>query len=122
MKSIDVYTDGKFIYGYEVTYRGHSQVPRSYQVGHHIGGHIDIEVKCHTFNFEEGEYISGLTVASGDIVDRLEFTTNQGRSFKAGGPGGSSIPAKIAEGARVVALGGGIGGHMHHFKIFYLSL
>jgi len=90
-------------------------------VGHHIGGHIEIDVRCNTFNFEEGEYIETVTVASGDIVDRIEFTTNKGRGFKAGGGGGSAIPAKISQGGRVVALGGGIGGHMHHLKIYYVN-
>ena len=80
------------------------------------------DVKCDTFNFESGEYINAVTVSSGDLVDRIEFQTNLGRSFKAGGNGGGPRMAQIGENARVVALGAGMGGHIHHFKVFYLSL
>ena len=32
--------------------------------------------------------MNDLVVSSGDVVDRIEFTTNLGREFKAGGSGG----------------------------------
>ena len=91
-------------------------------MGHHIGGHLTDDVRCDIFLFEDGEYISEFRVSSGDLVDRIEISTNTGRTFQAGGPGGSLLQARTNGPARVVALGGGLGGHMHNVRAFYLPL
>ena len=80
------------------------------------------DVKCDSFNFESGEYITAVTVSSGDLVDRIEFETNLGRLFKAGGDGGGPRMAQIGDNSRVVAFGAGMGGHIHHLKVFYVTL
>ncbi len=77
-------------------------------------------MRCDSFKFQDNEYIKEVTVSSGDLVDRIEFTTNLGRSFKAGGQGGGPRMAQLAENGKVVAFGGGLGGHLHHLKVFYI--
>ena len=115
---MDVYHDGRLVFGYEVTYQGQNGKP--HQVGHHIGGQLTGDVRCDTFRFQPGEYITEVTVSSGDLVDRIEFLTDQGRQFIAGGPGGGPRMASMGLNARVIGFGGGLGGHLHHLKIFYI--
>ena len=79
MESIKVYTDDSLVHGFEVIYKN------KYKVGHHIGNHINADVKPHKFKFEEGEFMTKLIVKSGDLVDSISFETNQGRKFRAGG-------------------------------------
>lgn len=74
MKQIDVYHDTRLVFGYEVHYRGIQD--ETYQVGHHIGGHLTGDARCDTFIFEQDEYMNDMVVSSGDVVDRIEFTTN----------------------------------------------
>ena len=120
MKSISIFTDHSLIYGYEVVYvnpmNGADLV-----VGHHIGKHTNQAVHRETVNFEICEYLQGFSIRSGDVVDRVEFVTNYGRSFGFGGFGGShkTILDRTA-GKRIVAIGGGCGGHMHNFKVWYI--
>ena len=91
-------------------------------MGHHIGSHLTADVSCSTFEFEDGEYINEVFVCSGDLVDSIEINTNKGRNFKAGGDGGSKQCAKMnASKPRVVALGAGLGGHVHHFRAYYID-
>ena len=90
MKQLDVYHDGRLVFGYEVHYNQNKDgFNKVFQVGHHIGGHLTGDVKCDSLVFEKDEYIVDIITSSGDVVDRLEFTTSLGRQFKAGGSGGS---------------------------------
>ena len=76
---------------------------------------------CSTFEFNDGEFINQFHVMAGDLVDKVIFFTNQGREFSAGGNGGALNVARMnmVQNPRVVAIGGGFGGHMHHFKVYY---
>lgn len=81
MSSLDVYHDTKFVYGLEVHYDG--------AVSHaHTGAVSAPGVRMETFNFQKNEYITSLSVRCGWLIDRIEFSTNYGRSFSAGGDGG----------------------------------
>eukprot|EP00347_Sterkiella_histriomuscorum_P020979 403335728 len=122
MKKIDVYHDTRLVFGYEVTYQLPDQDNKKFQVGHHIGSHLTAEVTCSTFEFEDGEYINNLVVYAGDLVDSIYFETNKNRNFKAGGSGGGPNPARMeGKNPRVVALGAGLGGHVHHFRVYYVD-
>ena len=90
---MDIYHDGRLVFGYEVTYQGKNGKP--HQGGHHIGGHLTDDVRCDTFRFQQNEYITEVTVSSADLVERIEFTTDLGRQFKAGGPGGGPKVASM---------------------------
>ncbi len=67
-------------------------------MGHHIGGHLTGDVRCDTFEFAEDEYMTEFSVSSGDLVDRVEFRTNSGRFFSAGGTGGGLRQAQTSVG------------------------
>ncbi len=123
MKTVDIYHDGRLVFGFEVTYANESNPSKKYQVGHHIGGHVNGDVQCSTFAFEEGEYINSFSVNSGDLVDKVAFVTNKGREFSAGGNGGGKTVAVMehATKPRVIAIGGGLGGHMHHLRVHYVE-
>ncbi|KAB8221616.1 mannose-binding lectin [Aspergillus novoparasiticus] len=45
-----------------------------------------------SFDFEDGEKISSMTLQSGIRLDNIQFTTNLGRKFEAGGGGAAHHP------------------------------
>ena len=119
MKQLDVYHDSSLVFGYEVHYQ--KEGGGVIQVGHHIGGHLNGGVRCDSLVFMDGEFITQFGVSSGDLVDRIEVVTNLGRHFKAGGPGGGFRQAQTeSSNPRFIALGGGLGGHMHNLKAYYV--
>ena len=86
------------------------------------------EIEEASFHFEDEEYITHLSVSYGWSLDRIEFTTNKERHFKAGGSGGGlhriHMPCDI-EGThpRVISFGVGIGPHdVHQLKANYLPV
>ena len=77
---MDIYHDGRDVFGYEIIYEGNNG--KSHQVGHHIGiTHLNEDIRCKTFMFQPGEYITEVSVSHGDHINRLEFMTDQGRQF-----------------------------------------
>ena len=86
------------------------------------------DVEEYSFHFEEDEYITHIGVAFGWSVDRIEFTTNQERHFRAGGAGGklNRIPLPCHEDGthpRVVAFGLGLGPHdVNQLRAHYLPV
>ena len=109
--AIEIYHDDHLVYGYEVTYAG------GVEVGHHIAAQIHPEVKCDRFELNEGEHITAVEGRTGDLVDRLAIVTSEGRSFGGGGEGGGpQRPVIQALKPYVIAIGGGLGGHMHNFN------
>ena len=114
---IEIYHDGHLVYGYEVTYAG------GVQVGHHLALGIHPEVKCDRIELNEGEYITVVEGRTGDLVDKLGIVTSTGRQFFGGGDGGGpQRPVIQAVKPYVIALGGGLGGHMHNFRCYYVDL
>ncbi|BCS25021.1 uncharacterized protein APUU_41465S [Aspergillus puulaauensis] len=55
------------------------------------GAHWDVArfLPSQTFTFEPGEMVNWLTIRAAGRVDRIEFETNNGRHFVAGGTGGT---------------------------------
>ena len=74
------------MYGVEVIYRGDDN--NSVSAGSHTG-YASSDQTWLTFDFEEGEYINNMSVRTGCWMDKVAFSTNKGRSFSAGGEGGS---------------------------------
>ena len=116
--AIEVYHDNSLVFGYEFFYQN------NVQVGHHIGVHIHQEVRCERFNLEQGEYIVQMGGRLGDICDQISFTTSKGRTLAAGGQGGQPVTVSTAGATKpyIVAMGAGMGGHIHHFKCQYIDL
>ena len=65
-----------------------------------------------------GEYISRVEVRHGNYVDRLVFTTNEGRVLSGGGGGGTL--ARL-DGVRVTSIGGRSGDYLDYIEITYCS-
>jgi len=49
-----------------------------------MGSNVIDGVKCISFELQEGEFISGLSIWHKDYVSRLAFHTNQERIFEVG--------------------------------------
>jgi hypothetical protein len=120
MRSIDVYHDTRFVYGLEVHYDG--------AVSHaHLGNAVTAPgVIKETFTFQQIEYISKLTVRCGWCIDRIEFTTNFGRTFRAGGDGGGPKTIEVSLGsgqtACFVGFAGDLGHYVQSLRAFYIPI
>ena len=44
-----------------------------YEVGHHIGLHLTSQVKCISFELQENEMISKISIWNENLIDRIEF-------------------------------------------------
>ena len=60
----------------------------------------------------------------GALCDQLWFVTNQGRKLTFGGSGGSDVTFETSSAHKplILALGAGLGGHVHHVKCYYMDL
>ena len=79
------------IVGYEVIYEGFSHHSDDEGYVHKRICDQGIHNNAHetSFEFQDGEYIIHLGASAGSSLDRVEFTTNLERHFKAGGNGGT---------------------------------
>lgn len=71
-----------------------------------------------TLVFDTDEYISDITIRSGERVDNLQFTTNKGRTLGGGGGGGNK---HTLNGIRVIAIGGRSGDRLNKITITYVE-
>ena len=89
---------------------------RFVSAGEHIGRDFGPDIQRDTLQLDlaSGEYISEVSGRSGAWMDNLTIRTSKGRSLVAGGSGGGPFHVlKKEEGKRLVALKGGVGGHLH---------
>ena len=121
MKQFRAQSQGDFIYGVEVVYRGDDS--NNVTAGSHTGRNSSYQT-WETFDFEDGEYITSMSVRTGCWMDRVAFTTNKGRSFQAGGGGGDfyqiGLNAPKGQECRVVAIGGTHYDHMESLYCHYI--
>lgn len=87
------------IVGYEVKYEGfsHHQNDEGYTFKRICDQGIQNNAHSTTFDFEDGEYIIHLGASTGMSLDRVEFTTNRERNFKAGGKGGKYTKCQTSD-------------------------
>ena len=118
VSAINIYTDGQYGFGYEFEYHG------GVRVGTHIGSHAHRRVKCMKHKLDPGEYIVGVGGRFGDYCDQMNFTLSSGRVIKGGGMGGGPVQADTSQAQKpyVLAIGVGLGGHIHHFFCHYIDL
>ena len=116
---IEVFHDGKLVYGYQFYYHGGYQSNKR-----HYGAHAHAGVRCDRVSLEPDEYLTGAGGRFGDLCDQLWFKTSHGRDLVFGGSGGSSktFDTGAAQKPLILALGAGMGGHVHHIKCFFLDL
>lgn len=79
MKKFNVMTEGDFIYGVEVIYHG-PKPGEEYSAGKQIAAH-GAGKPWVTYDFEDGEFITELSVRTGAWMDRIAFSTNKGKRF-----------------------------------------
>ena len=113
---VEIYTDYQLAYGYRFFYSNNRTAPK------HWGCHAKASVITYTYDFEPGEYIAKVFGRTGGICDQLSFITNTGRKMIGGGNGGGLGDTKIPDGCAVVGVGGGVGGHIHHYFAHYVDL
>jgi len=74
---------------------------------------------------DDEEYLDGLTMRSGVLIDNLEFSTTSGRVIRVGGEGGGQAVVKFENSKEeniVIGTFGGFGGHLHNFGLIYANL
>ena len=129
VRAIEVHTDGRLCFGYQLFYQNDVELDL------HLA-QKNYNVNVERFELEQGEYLVKVGGRFGDICDALIFTTSEGRNFTAGGYGGEELTCetnvmessedddemKPAEKPYILALGAGLGGHIHHVKCAFLDL
>ena len=71
-----------------------------------------------------GEFVTSLTVRSGDQVDFVGLETNLGNKLEVGNPTGGLVrfSGKLKDGEGLFGFAGGIGGHVHHLSFYTRTL
>lgn len=111
MTEIRVLHDGKNVFGVEGIYNadGYVQSP-----GTHVGKELNPSTVNQSIALTGGKYINGISGRHGDIMDQLTISLSDGTSYSFGGTGGVAFGNIVPAGKKVVALGGGLGGHLHN--------
>ena len=115
LKEIRVIHDGKMVYGVEGIYEGSGL---TISPGAHCGSELTPTWINQSIALPAGTYITGITGRNGDIIDNLTFTLSNGLSYSFGGTGGHPFGNIVPAGKRVIALGGGLGGHLHNIYCY----
>ena len=70
------------------------------------------------------EFVTAITVRSGDQVDFVSLETNLGNKLEVGNPNGGEVrfAGKLKDGEGLFGFAGGIGGHIHHLSFYTRSL
>jgi len=116
LTEIRVIHDGKMVFGVEGVYEGSGL---SISPGAHCGAELNSSAINQSIPLPAGTYISGISGRNGDVIDNLTITLSTGLSYSFGGTGGSAFANIVPAGKRVVALGGGLGGHLHNIHCYY---
>lgn len=115
LTEIRVLHDGNLVFGVEGIYAADG-----FQVS--PGTHVGKELNTSTINQSislVGKHITGISGRHGDVMDNLTITLSDGTSYSFGGTGGSAFGNIVPAGKKVVALGGGLGGHLHNIFCYY---
>lgn len=121
IKLIEVFHDGEKIYGYRFYYQYNNYTPQK----RHYGWDAHPGVHCEQAVLEPGEYVCEAGGRFGEVCHQLWFKCNTGRVIKFGSDEMGKLQTfdtTKAEKPLIVALGVGMGGQVHHVKVFYLDL
>lgn len=117
MTEIRVLHDNKLVFGVEGIYEANgSQV----SPGTHCGKELNSAVMNQSIALSDSKYITGISGRGGDLIDQLTIHLSDGTKYSFGGTGGSAWNNIVPAGKRVVALGGGLGGHLHNIHCWYV--
>lgn len=111
MKRLDIYHTSENIVGLQVIYHGDPFLGRQeYHATINVAKKVE-SCKKDSVYFLDGEYITNMKTSVRESVERLEFKTNQGRSFYFGNRNSveNSSKLNISDNGQVIALAGDIG-------------
>ena len=116
MTEIRVLHDNNMVFGVHGIYEvdGHQVDP-----GVHVGNEMNSNTLNQSVSLTGGKYITGISGKNGNIVDSLKIHLSDGTEYNFGGTGGTPFNNIVPAGKRVVALGGGLGGHLHNIFCYY---
>lgn len=116
MTEIRVLHDGSMVFGVHGIYEANG-----YQVdpGVHVGKELNHNTINQSISLTGGKYVTGISGRNGDVIDQLTITLSDGTSYNFGGTGGTAFHNIVPAGKRVIALGGGLGGHLHNIFCYY---
>jgi hypothetical protein len=111
MTEIRVLHDNNLVFGVEGIYEA-----GGYQVspGVHVGNEMTSTTINQSIALPLGTYVTGISGRNGNVIDQLKIKLSNGTEYKFGGDGGHAFGNIVPDGKKVVALGGGLGGHMHN--------
>ncbi|CAI2375200.1 unnamed protein product [Moneuplotes crassus] len=115
MTNINVLHDGNLVFGIEATYKADGVEVKP---GTHVGKEMTPTTVNQTIALG-GYHVTGISGRHGDVMDNLTITLSNGMSYNFGGTGGDPFENIVPAGKKVVALGGGLGGHMHNIFCYY---
>ncbi|CAI2376048.1 unnamed protein product [Moneuplotes crassus] len=115
MTEIRVLHDGNLVFGVEGIYTADGL---QYTPGTHVGKELNTATVNQSISLV-GKHITGISGRHGDVMDNLTITLSDGTSYSFGGTGGFAFSNFVPAGKKVVALGGGLGGHLHNIFCYY---
>lgn len=97
-----------------------------YQInGQRVPGPINYGTQASAQTYAKGmlelmgdDYITEVSGSSGQLIDRLYLRTAHGKTVSWGGTGGSPFNLDVPPMKRVIALAGGLGGHLHNISAY----
>jgi len=111
MSEIRVLHDNNLVFGVEGIY---TAAGVQVSPGVHVGGELNSTTINQSVALPEGTWITEISGRHGDVMDQLVIKLNTGVEYKFGGTGGNKFANIVPSGKRVIALGGGLGGHLHN--------
>jgi hypothetical protein len=77
MKDFKVMIEDDYVLGIEIIYHGPNP-GEEFSAGNNMGM-TDLSLRWKTFTFEEGEFITSLSIRSSEFISRISFETNKSR-------------------------------------------
>ena len=116
LTEIRVLHDNNMVFGVHGIYNVDGQIIDG---GAHVGNEMNSNTLNQSISLTGGKYITGISGKNGNVVDSLKIHMSDGTEYNFGGSGGNPFPNIVPHGKRVVALGGGLGGHLHNIFCYY---
>lgn len=111
LAEIRVLHDNNMIFGVEGIYEANGV---QWSPGVHVGSEMSSSTINQSIALPAGTYITEISGRHGDVMDHLTIKLNNGTKYDFGGSGGNKFGNIVSSGKKVIALGGGLGGHMHN--------
>lgn len=113
---LKVLHDNNMVFGIQAVYSADGD---SVDPGVHAGNEMNSDTKTDTVSVPDGKHITGISGRSGDVINQLKIQLSDGSEHTFGGSDGSEFNNIVPHGKKVVALGGGLGGHLHNIFCYY---